>query len=201
MIPLDGFSDFHTTIQTIPQYDWWGWSSNWKYGYILTIIKLFNTAERFKAIQEIFSSLLLCPRKIYKLYYICSTDVVLFIVIQRVDFQDRYSAISLFYYILWSCFVLNISVCLFFIALSPLYFFILLYLEGENPHSCLLSVPIFFGGYKSVFSESTMLRDSWRKYLVESRKRSKLFQGLISRLTTSWVADHVKWRCRLHWII
>ena len=32
----------------------------------------------------------------------------------------------------------------------------------------------------------------------EPRKRSKLFQGLISRLTTSWVADHVKWRCRLH---
>ena len=31
----------------------------------------------------------------------------------------------------------------------------------------------------------------------EPRKRSKLFQGLISRLTTSWVADHVKWRCRL----
>jgi len=24
-------------------------------------------------------------------------------------------------------------------------------------------------------------------------KRSKLFQGLISQLTTSWVADHVKW--------
>jgi len=32
----------------------------------------------------------------------------------------------------------------------------------------------------------------------EPRKRSKLLQGLISRLTTSWVADHVKWRCRLH---
>ena len=32
----------------------------------------------------------------------------------------------------------------------------------------------------------------------EPRKRSKLFQGLISRLTKSWVADHVKWRCRLH---
>ncbi|KAK2170412.1 hypothetical protein LSH36_3g26068 [Paralvinella palmiformis] len=32
----------------------------------------------------------------------------------------------------------------------------------------------------------------------EPRKRSKLFQGLISQLTTSWVADHVKWRCRLH---
>ena len=32
----------------------------------------------------------------------------------------------------------------------------------------------------------------------EPRKRSKLFQGLISRLTTSWVGDHVKWRCRLH---
>ena len=32
----------------------------------------------------------------------------------------------------------------------------------------------------------------------EPRKRSKLFQGLISRLTTPWVADHVKWRCRLH---
>ena len=32
----------------------------------------------------------------------------------------------------------------------------------------------------------------------EPRKRSKLFQGLISRLTTSWVEDHVKWRCRLH---
>ena len=28
-------------------------------------------------------------------------------------------------------------------------------------------------------------------------KRSKLFQRLISRLTTSWVVDHVKWRCRL----
>ena len=27
----------------------------------------------------------------------------------------------------------------------------------------------------------------------EPRKRSKLFQGLISRLTTSWVADQVKW--------
>jgi len=36
--------------------------------------------------------------------------------------------------------------------------------------------------------------------MFEPRKRSKLFQGLISRLTTSWVADHVKWRCRLHWI-
>ena len=35
----------------------------------------------------------------------------------------------------------------------------------------------------------------------EPCKRSKLFQGLISRLTTSWVADHVKWGCRLHWII
>ena len=35
----------------------------------------------------------------------------------------------------------------------------------------------------------------------EPRKRSKLFQGLISRLPTSWVADHVKWRCRLHLII
>ena len=35
----------------------------------------------------------------------------------------------------------------------------------------------------------------------EPRKRSKPFQRLISRLTTSWVADHVKWRCRLHWII
>ena len=32
-------------------------------------------------------------------------------------------------------------------------------------------------------------------------KRSKLFQGLISQLTTLWVADHVKWRCRLHSII
>ena len=32
-------------------------------------------------------------------------------------------------------------------------------------------------------------------------KMSKLFQRLISRLTTSWVADHVKWRRRLHWII
>ena len=32
----------------------------------------------------------------------------------------------------------------------------------------------------------------------EPRKRSKLFHGLISRLTTSWVADRVKWRCRLH---
>jgi len=32
-------------------------------------------------------------------------------------------------------------------------------------------------------------------------KRSKLFQRLISRLTTSWVADHVKWHCRLHLII
>ncbi|KAK2150412.1 hypothetical protein LSH36_406g02067 [Paralvinella palmiformis] len=32
----------------------------------------------------------------------------------------------------------------------------------------------------------------------EPRKRSKLFQRLISRLTSSWVADHVKWRCRLH---
>ena len=27
----------------------------------------------------------------------------------------------------------------------------------------------------------------------EPCKRSKTFQGLISRLTTSWVADHVKW--------
>jgi len=33
------------------------------------------------------------------------------------------------------------------------------------------------------------------------RKSWKLFQILISRLTTSWVADHVKWRCRLHLII
>ena len=32
----------------------------------------------------------------------------------------------------------------------------------------------------------------------EPCKRSKLFQGLISRLTTSWVADQVKWRYRLH---
>ena len=32
----------------------------------------------------------------------------------------------------------------------------------------------------------------------EPRKGWKLFQGLISRLTTSWVADHVKRRCRLH---
>ena len=31
-------------------------------------------------------------------------------------------------------------------------------------------------------------------------KRSKLFQGLISWLTTSWVDDQVKWRCRLHQI-
>jgi len=31
-------------------------------------------------------------------------------------------------------------------------------------------------------------------------KRSKPFQRLISRLTTSWVVDHVKWRCHLHWI-
>ena len=35
----------------------------------------------------------------------------------------------------------------------------------------------------------------------EPRKRSKRFQGLISQLTTSWVANHVKWRCRLHLII
>jgi len=35
----------------------------------------------------------------------------------------------------------------------------------------------------------------------EPSKRSKLFQRLISQLTTSWVADHVKWRCRLHWNI
>ena len=34
----------------------------------------------------------------------------------------------------------------------------------------------------------------------EPSKRSKLFQRLISRLTTSWVAYRVKWRCRLHWI-
>ena len=26
----------------------------------------------------------------------------------------------------------------------------------------------------------------------------QLFQRLISRLTTSWVVDDVKWRCRLH---
>jgi len=32
----------------------------------------------------------------------------------------------------------------------------------------------------------------------EHRKRSKPFQRLISQLTTSWVADHVKWRCCLH---
>jgi len=32
-------------------------------------------------------------------------------------------------------------------------------------------------------------------------KRSKLFQRLISRFTKSWVADHVKWYCRLQWII
>ena len=35
----------------------------------------------------------------------------------------------------------------------------------------------------------------------EPSKSSKLFQRLISRLTTSWVVDHVKWRCRLHEII
>jgi len=28
----------------------------------------------------------------------------------------------------------------------------------------------------------------------EPRKRSTLFQRLISRLTTSWVNDHAKWR-------
>ena len=32
----------------------------------------------------------------------------------------------------------------------------------------------------------------------EPRKKSKLFLRLISRLTTSWMVDHVKWRCRLH---
>ena len=30
----------------------------------------------------------------------------------------------------------------------------------------------------------------------EPCKRSKLFQRVISRLTTSWVADHVKCRCQ-----
>ena len=35
----------------------------------------------------------------------------------------------------------------------------------------------------------------------EPSKRSKLFQRLISRLTISWVTGHIKWRCRLHWII
>ena len=28
--------------------------------------------------------------------------------------------------------------------------------------------------------------------------RSKLFQRLISRLTSTWVIDHAKWRYRLH---
>ena len=32
-------------------------------------------------------------------------------------------------------------------------------------------------------------------------KELKLFQKLISRLTTLWVDNHIKWRCRLHWII
>ena len=31
-------------------------------------------------------------------------------------------------------------------------------------------------------------------------KSLKLFQGIISQPTTSWVADHVKWHCHLHWI-
>jgi len=35
----------------------------------------------------------------------------------------------------------------------------------------------------------------------DSSKRLKLIQGLNSWLTTLWVSDHVKWRCRLHWII
>ena len=32
-------------------------------------------------------------------------------------------------------------------------------------------------------------------------KMSKLFQGLISRFTTSWADDdQIQWRCTVHWI-
>ena len=37
-----------------------------------------------------------------------------------------------------------------------------------------------------------------KDHRFNSVKRSKLFQRLISRLTTSWVDEHVKRPCRLH---
>jgi len=49
--------------------------------------------------------------------------------------------------------------------------------------------------YRSVCDWICNKTDSWIQNFT------KLFQGLISRLTTSWVTDHVKWHCRLHWII
>ena len=65
-----------------------------------------------------------------------------------------------------------------------------------QPLSCPPILLVSFGGL--VVKHSALAANGRR---FEPRKRSKLFQGLISRLTTSWVADHVKWRCRLHWII
>ena len=38
-------------------------------------------------------------------------------------------------------------------------------------------------------------------YRFNPSNRMTFFQILISRLTTSWVGDHVNWRCHLHWII
>jgi len=70
----------------------------------------------------------------------------------------------------------------------------------------LASVLVISGIYKG---QSTLWKHSWvfqwpsskhpalgaNGHRFEPRKRSKLFQRLISRLTTSWVDDHIKWRC------
>ena len=37
-------------------------------------------------------------------------------------------------------------------------------------------------------------------HMFDPIKRSKLFQRIISQLTTYWVAIDVKWHCHLHWI-
>jgi len=60
-----------------------------------------------------------------------------------------------------------------------------------------------FANYLSICSKSGGLAVKLpalgaKGHRFDSIKRLKLFQGLISRLTTSWVDDHVKWRLRLH---